>query len=744
MHRIDQRQRRGATLGLVAVCVLVLTLLGSICYFFISMIGGNKQVCSATDAGTLAAARSLLSITVPASSLSSEFQQLGVDPGTGAPDPANGQMNILAYNRAAGASLLIALNANEEATLQAYSNANTVIANLETFGNGLNTAINSAVALGNASANAFTQIAQQNNINMMGNNSAVNLTNNLQLAAVPGANFGSKSNVYFNSAVFGSDAAMAAVAALTLDRRGQIVSSTGQSYASSQAGVAGQSFVEAYTGIQVDRSINPIYACAINPGQTPHLIDLERFNGGSPNPATVSSGGTVTFPSTPYNYAPVNALMAQTQTQVTNLPKQAPANLSTNAIACAILGSLNNEYPISLPSGYVRIHNGPDAMYANPTTLSPIYDSVNCNNNIFNNELYVGSGGLGPIYVSNNNVFCTETWESVNGPSDPAPPGYLGSAEIEAWVTYDNSVGTDPYGKNGALDPSNPANTASLGLVCLSPSNNMRFGSGTDQKAQITDMRGITSIAGTCVSTMYDGSTARGACLADVNMWVYNYDRGVALNAPPIVEGQPTGGLTLLEYAKGQVITDFQDLLNAGDLVNQTQNYRFNIDFSTEFQKPSGSKLYSRNVGYATPVNSTSIEFCTLGSPGQLCDQITNNSTTVTLNLANVNYCTATSVQGKLLQRCREICPGATWAQITTLLYKYPIDLGQYQYIYFNTTTNALDISTTPPSYLAGLPEATNPGITQADGAGSATNPPASFDAPWGPPDITADQLVPS
>jgi hypothetical protein len=722
--RLPQRAK-GATLGLVAASVLILTLVGSACYFFLTMLGGNRQVTSATDAGALAAARSLFSITVGTSTLPSEFQQLGVDLGTGAPDSVNGQMNILAYNRAAGAALLIALNANEEATSQAYVNANKVIGELESFGGALNTAISSAVQLNNSAANLFQQMAQENSINLMGNNSTVNLINNLTVAAVNTDDSGGKSNVYFNPAVFGNDTTLAASAAATVDSTGKVVSVINQSYASNQPGAAGQSFVQGYSGIQVNKNINSIYACALNPGQTPHLIDLNRFNAGSPPQAT---------PSVATSYAPVNALMGQTQTQITNLPGHVQANLSTTAIACSILGCLNNEYPISLPSGYVRIHNGFDAMYANPTTLSPIYDSVNANNSIFNNELYVGPGGLGPVYVSNNNVFCTETWESVNGPSDPTPANYVGSAEMEAWVNYNKSTGSDPYGKNGALDPSNPANTTNLGLVCLSPSNNMRIGNNTNEQAQITDMRAITSVAGTCVSTMYDGDLT-GPCLTEVNSFTYNYDRGVAVGASPIVEGQSTGGLTCLEYAKGQVITDFQNLLNAGDLNNQTQNYRFNIDFGgdsgSEFQNPSGSKIYTRNVGYASPANSPSVAFCTLGSPGQLCDQITNNSSTPSINLSNSSYCTANSVQGKLFQRCLEIFPGATWSQIATLLYTYPIDLGQYQYIYYNASTGALAISQTPPGCLSTLPEYTNPGITQPDGVGSTTNPAPCDDTPW-------------
>jgi len=75
-----------------------------------------------------------------------------------------------------------------------------------------------------------------------------------------------------------------------------------------------------------------------------------------------------------------------------------------------------------------------------------------------------------------------------------------------------------------------------------------------------------------------------------------------------------------------------------------------------------------------------------------------------------------TTMQGRLLQRCREILPSATASMVSGLLYKIPINLGAYQYIYLPPNGTSLAISASPPSFLKGLPEFSSPGVTKPDG----------------------------
>ena len=134
------RRRRGATLGLVAVIVLFIAILG-IGFFFLSKImGGGREVANATDAGAMnVAKRSLMEPTVNAPA-NDEFDGLGVDTATGIPNNT-GTLNLLAYNRAVGRALLVALNARAIGPASSRL-AGDVIDKLETIGRNLQNQLN--------------------------------------------------------------------------------------------------------------------------------------------------------------------------------------------------------------------------------------------------------------------------------------------------------------------------------------------------------------------------------------------------------------------------------------------------------------------------------------------------------------------------------------------------------------------------------------------------------------------------
>src|SRR6516162_829530 len=122
---MSSRSKRGATLSLVAAVAVIIVLIGCAFFFLARIMGGDKQSVNATDAGALTAARSILAVSIPSNSavIAPEFQGLGVnvppDPNQpnlapGAPDPVFGKYNLFAYNRAAGACALMAMNASED------------------------------------------------------------------------------------------------------------------------------------------------------------------------------------------------------------------------------------------------------------------------------------------------------------------------------------------------------------------------------------------------------------------------------------------------------------------------------------------------------------------------------------------------------------------------------------------------------------------------------------------------------
>ncbi len=683
MPNRNLRSKAGATLGLVAVILLTVAMIGSCFFFLVRILGGSNQSMNATDAGALSAARTMVTISIPTTNLAPEFQGLGVNVHNGQPDSINGAMNIFAYNRAAGVATLIGMNAVQENTQTAIDNANTVIAGLERFGDALNTALIESGHLGNDSATTFQEIASRNNVNMMGSNSTVNIVNDLQFNSVPTGLSGSggKANVYFNPASFNGDPFYTTLAPATQENTGSIASvaqpdSNAPIYASQPVFLAGQPLLKAYSAINLDQRLSPIFMAAVSPASQPHLIDPGRYHSGNAR----------------FGHAPVNALSGQTQTLESN-----KSNTNITHVACALVGSLFNEYPITLVHGYVRIHNGPDSRIANGALLPTLPASVDGTNNIFNNQLYAGPGGGGGIVTCNNGVFGT-LWSGVNN-------------EFSEWAAYNNSVGIDPMHKDHLLDPTRGlqygvwnSHSQVAQVYWPYPNDRVRVGGSAGQQATINDMRGITSVVDYCSTATVETDDF---CSNNLDNFQGNFGSGATSN--PLPAGQT---LTNLEAFKGEVIADWLDAANKGGRHFFKYSYATN---GTEFANDSGSKIYQRDgIGYATPSKSPTIAFGTVGTPAALLNQITQNQvqqgspTCVDTADAGVWSDNSTTL-GRLLQRCQEILPGVTAAQLTTLLNTYNLDLGQYQYIYLPPGSSTLVISQSPPPFLTGLPEFNHP-----------------------------------
>lgn len=690
MPKLTLRQSKGATLGLVATLAVTLVLIGACFFFLVRILSGDRQTVNATDAGALGAARSMLAVSIPQANVATEFRGLGVNVHTGQPDDANGVMNLFAYNRAAGATALIAMNALQENTQTAIDNANGVVTNLHAFGDALNTSLLNSGHLGNTTALSFHNISSQNNVKMMGAGSSTNLTNDLVFKSVStGFGTGGKSNVYFHPNAFTGDAYMTSLVPTAQDTSGSVRSVAqpdpqATSYAIPPAFVHGQPLLKAYNAISFDARISDIYLAAVCPSAKPHLIDTSRF-------ATAPDRA---------GFAPVNSVQGLTQTLETK------SNTALTHVACALVGSLFHEYPVTLNHGYIRIRNGPDARVANPS-LSGIYGSVDGSNNIFNNQLYAGPGGSGGIVLANNGVFGT-LWTGIYN-------------ELSEWAAYNTSFGLDVLGHNPRLDPTRGQqfgmwyNHSDVAQVYWPyPNANVRMGGGANQLATVTDMRTVYSIIDYC-----NTATIQSDPICQSAMGAYQNNFGSSGTGYPLPPGQT---VTNLEALKGEVITAWlQNAQTNGNNANNFFSYTYTTN-GTEFTHDSGSKVYAReNVGYATPSNSATICFGTVGTPGQLLDQIsTNQINQGVATCAQVNqigqWNDPNTILGRLYQRCREILPGVSAQQVAFLLYNYPLDLGQYQYIYLPPGSSTLAISQTPPAFLTGSPEHTHPGTTLPDG----------------------------
>ncbi len=537
----------------------------------------------------------------------------------------------------------------------------------------------------------------------LGNNEQV------QFASIPSEG---KANIYFNSAFYSNDPLLTNWISQMTVTTGTLSQPNSRYNANDPNAQSGQPFIKGYQALDMNAitgstGFTPVvYAAAVSPQTLPHMIDVNRFN---------NSGVPGTC------YAPNNAVQAQ------GVSTAGTTNLVCTALGCAMLGAADNQYPVSMPFGWIRIQNYPDAVTANasqnpPMPSVPYY--VEFGESIFNQQLWLGAGGYDGIDLANNGVFCTEAYDNSSNSLDLGPAGYSGMAELTAWITYNTTPCTNPNytdnrGLDSRLDPSIQQPDGSYVFDNVpSPTPNIRVTGNYWQTATVNDMLGVTSIIGSCNSTMYINGSTPSYCQNNLNTWIGNYQGANYGQVGPLDNGsQATGGLTNLEYLKGEVLAGFYTFVDTYYNQNNQNAASFDLTLNVP-QIPSGSKVYQRSaaVDYSVPSANPTVAFGTVGTPADLLNQLYNyNASCANVN-DNSQWNNLSTPLGKLLQRCQQILPTATAADISALLATYTINLNQYQYIYLPAGTSQLAISQTPPAYLKPYPEYAHPGSTLPDG----------------------------
>lgn len=348
-------RRRGATLGLVAVCVFVIIVLAVGFFILAKIIGGEREVANATDAGVLVVARNAMSPTVVGVDLSTiggvanDF--IGLDPsvtGLGA-TPGNARASMQNINRIIAQAVLVAMNAQQIDTPDAAGNARNVVRAAKDVSTQLRNRLYNASTLNGH----FTNVAQTNNTKMWAGQK-VNLVGNIESAFMrPGYS----TNVFLHSA---TRAALPVTPPSNLTNQ---ISGARQSPTDNSPYMAGYSNFDISVG-NGDRI--QIAGVPIFPQTQPHIVDVGEFDGD-----TTDLVGE--------NYIPPNAFKATSEATEGN------SGHLGGSLACAIVGVLDREFAAAIPRGYVRINNGEDANAQNPPLGDPVVDGTN---DIFNNELW--------------------------------------------------------------------------------------------------------------------------------------------------------------------------------------------------------------------------------------------------------------------------------------------------------------------------------------------------------------------
>lgn len=670
------RRRRGATLGLVAVIVLFIAILG-IGFFFLSKImGGGREVANATDAGAMnVAKRALMEPTVNAPA-NDEFDGLGVDTATGIPNNS-GQINLLAYNRAVGRALLVALNARAIGPASSKL-AGDVIDKLETLGKNLQTQLNGGGML----PGYFDTMAKAQNVKMMGPTSDVKLSMNIQPAwmITQDGDGMQKTNVYINKQVIdmmGNPTVSNLYTATTVNSAQ--IKSKGSWPQGAFSSSSGHNFIRAYDkNMTLSNYLDKaILGAAVGPQDRAHLVHLGQFDNCS----------------NAIGYAPPNSWKTQSQSQNTN---KGQGNFG-GAVACAVVGSLNAEYEAAIPRGYVRILNYVSA--ANLPGAVPVSgQDVNGGTSIFNNEFWNGTGGSGPTsYAANGALFTDRNgagtladWQAyvatINSSLAVSPPQNTGSNTDRdelgglrsAWPSGFNGT-TAELGQMTQIRYNKPSPAlnqfATKGQVISELKNGGRSGT-CDQNNFASDSDGATAADLFCRSSSDGGS----GFVTDASV---NYGRGIAGGGGG---GNMAQGMNGIEYLKARVVEAF------GSGARCARNVTVAGD------KKAGMKVYDRpretpNKAYNTP--AVDVQFANVGSPYELLMHTTKSGTN--------GYCNGTNdVIGYIHQRAKEILPTVERAEVEALMKSQDLPPGATMFIFLPQGSNKLAMQPTVPKTHAG------------------------------------------
>ena len=313
---MGKRSYSGGTTALVIVLTLVVILIGVGFFFGMKIIGGGNELQHATDSGNLNVAKQALktpSINFATIGEGSEFGDLT--------DPSNPtQIDLLAYDRMVGKSVLVALNAADEGTPAAATNAKTVY-DLVQGQTGIGSRLATQLTQHSNLAGSFSSVSDKNSTRMLQNNGQI--TANASETAVAYMARSKASNVYISASQLPPNV---------------------QNFLANTSNVVlknNKQYLAGYTALQCGLDNVKPYTVPMRPGEQPHLVDINDFQG-SLQPPLGGNGSLI----------PPNAFRSGGTSVEGNQSGQTMTMRS-----CAVVGTLNQDFPISIPRGYIIVDN---------------------------------------------------------------------------------------------------------------------------------------------------------------------------------------------------------------------------------------------------------------------------------------------------------------------------------------------------------------------------------------------------
>ncbi len=372
---MQSRRSVGGTLGIVAVCVLVVLLVGFAFYYLVKILGGGEELSNATDSGNLNLAKMAIrnpnidAASLPDPEVAANFAFLG--------DTPDNKIDLLVYNRLVMHAYMVAHNAKDEATDDATDHAKKVWSALNCVGTYLHSHLNDPAFMGSH----FNALAGANNPKMLGGNTVA-----LKDYDVAYMKRGGSANVYFDPALWG---AFDSAPSVPLNNTGRLSPS-------------GNKYVAGYVPFGVTlKNGDTLYFSAIplSPQDKPHLVNGPDFEANKSDAFMTSMGS----PAYPADTLPPNAFKSSGQSL------DGKTNKFANMLSHAIVSCLTTDYAVSMRLGYFMLKNGPSA----PPPSVPMADG---SNDIFNNELIAGvvTQGADPANIFTTDQGLYDAWVTYN------------------------------------------------------------------------------------------------------------------------------------------------------------------------------------------------------------------------------------------------------------------------------------------------------------------------------------------
>lgn len=614
------RRRRGATLGLVAILVLLILLAGIGFFFFVKVLGGGRELANATDSGIVNVAKHALR-DPSKDALSFSNPDVGTNFAVYGESPHN--LNLLNYNRLVMHAAIVAFNARAEGTSQAAQNAKKVWTALNDVAKHIRKTQENAANMGGY----FNSMAGSNNVKMLGQKGVA-----LQEYDVAYMKRGGSANILLDESVLSAAGAT-----------NEIPSSDGNS--------GGKKFLAGYKPffVSLPSGETLVFSAVTNcPGDRSHLVTWTDFE-------KEKADSFMTGRNYPANTLPPNSYRAGSHSM------ESKTSLHAGAMAAAMVGTLDHSYPMNMQYGYLIIRNGQSA--AGPSGPMGLQG-----NDIFCHTLAgagIAASGVGPgdFFCEANKLADMKELELTpefkefvdkNGGLD-----LLNSMKMVDDATYSNYINAwNAYNRKKRGMASNypdgwssPSVAQSLKII--------RHSDGS--KLSEADLKNILNpTVAVCRWPQYSDEAPAWAdvCKALINAFKIGYSEFGDTDTSPRFNGD---GFTCLEKFKCSV-----------------QQSRVNCTGCTAVNAPSektGMKWFDHKKKYAAP-GQAAYNFGVAKSPYDYLEMIDK--------APKGDGCGQSSVIDRVLNRCREISPGTSRESLIAALKSKTLPLGSSLYLYSN------------------------------------------------------------